>query len=157
MCIISKRLYTDACYTICIVYMAINRIIIIDRDEFPNIQVGWITAPKMAVKMAAVTLTVTLTPAVTLTVTSPPAMTNIDTSKTEYRYIENRISIYRKPNIDTSKTEYRYIENRISIHRKNRISIYRKPNIDISKSEYRCVYIPRARPCPPCRCADATR
>src|SRR5436190_18008021 len=90
--------------------------------------------------MAAVTLTVTLT------VTSPPAMTNIDTSKTEYRYIENRISIHRKPNIDISKIEYRYIEDRISIYRKNRISIYRKPNIDISKTEYRCVYIPRARP-----------
>src|SRR5436190_205425 len=42
----------------------------------------------------------------------------------EYRYIENRISIHRKPNIDISKTEYRYIENRISI--------YRKPNIDAS-------------------------
>src|SRR5436190_5477736 len=61
--------------------------------------------------MAAVTLTVTLT------VTSPPAMTNIDTSKIEYRYIENRISIYRK--------------NRISIYRKNRISIYRKNRISI--------------------------
>src|SRR5436190_21268858 len=58
-------------------------------------------------------------------------MTNIDTSKTEYRYIENRISIHRKPNIDISKTEYRYIENRISI--------YRKPNIDISKAEYRYI------------------